>query len=176
MLLQDLSEQRIYRGNGIDLLTPQLNAKRLILRTREDFHYVAAHPESATLKVHVGAFILQLDEPLQERLSRDLRAGLEKQQHTVIGIRIAEAINAGNARNHDYVTTLEKCASRRHAQTIDFLVDGCLLLNIDVGGRNVGFWLVIIVVGDKILDGVVRKERFKLLIELRGQSFVMSQD
>src|SRR4030095_10151489 len=95
---------------------------------------------------------------------------------TVIGVRIAQTINTGNTRNHNDVSPLEKCPGRRHPQSINFVVDGCLFLNVDVRSRNIGFWLVIIVVGNKILDGIVRKERFEFLKELCRESFVVREN
>ena len=53
---------------------------------------------------------------------------------------------------------------------VDFFFD------VDVGGGNVGFGLVVIVVADEIFDGVLREEAFELVIELRGERFVVRQD
>jgi len=55
------------------------------------------------------------------------------------------------------------------------LFDRCVLLDIGVRGRYVGFGLVIVVVGDEILDGIVREESLELAIELGGQRLVRRQ-
>ena len=38
---------------------------------------------------------------------------------------------------------------------------------------DIGFGLVVVVVGDKILDRIIGKKGFKLLVELGGQGFVV---
>ena len=50
------------------------------------------------------------------------------------------------------------------------------LLDEGVGARDVGLRLVIVVVGDEILDRVFREEFLELGIELRGQRLVRRQD
>ncbi len=58
------------------------------------------------------------------------------------------------------------------AHAVDLLVDRGFLLDIGVGARDVGLGLVIVVVGDEILDRVVGKEALELAVELRGQRLV----
>ena len=50
------------------------------------------------------------------------------------------------------------------------------LLDIGVGARDVGFRLVIVVIGDEIFDRVVGKEAPELAIELRRQRLVGRED
>ena len=44
------------------------------------------------------------------------------------------------------------------AHAVDLLVDRGFFLDIGVGARNIGFGLVVVVIGDEILDRVVGKE------------------
>ncbi len=62
------------------------------------------------------------------------------------------------------------------AHPVDLLVDGGFLLDIGVGARDVGLRLVVVVVGDEILDRVVREEGLELAIELGGQRLVGGED
>ncbi|MOA07664.1 hypothetical protein D3C78_1273730 [compost metagenome] len=55
------------------------------------------------------------------------------------------------------------------------IVDRSVLLDEGVRGRHVGFGLVIVVIGNEILDGVVREERLELAIQLRGERLVGRQ-
>ena len=48
------------------------------------------------------------------------------------------------------------------AQPVDVLVDDVVLLDVRVGARDVRFGLVVVVVGDEVLDGVVREELLEL--------------
>ena len=59
---------------------------------------------------------------------------------------------------------------------VDLVVDVRLLLDVGVGGGDVGLRLVVVVVGDEVLDGVVWEEVAELLRELRGERLVRRDD
>ena len=61
------------------------------------------------------------------------------------------------------------------AKPVDLLVDGAVLLNIGICGRDIGLWLVIVVIGNKILYRVVRKKLAELGAKLCGQRFIVRQ-
>ena len=65
---------------------------------------------------------------------------------------------------------------RRKPQLVELVVDGRFLLDVEVGGRNIGLGLVIVVIGNEVLDRVVREEALEFVVELRGQSFVVRHD
>ena len=75
-----------------------------------------------------------------------------------------------------HVVALQQRARRRVAHAVDLLVDRGFLLDVGVGARHVGLGLVVVVVGDEILDRVVREEVLELAIELRGQRLVRRED
>jgi hypothetical protein len=56
------------------------------------------------------------------------------------------------------------------------VVDRRVLLDEGIGGRHVGLGLVVVVVGDEVLDRVVREELAELAVELRGQGLVVGHD
>ena len=58
------------------------------------------------------------------------------------------------------------------AHAVDLLVHRRVLLDIGVGARDIGLGLVVVVIGDEILDRVVREEALELAIELGGQRLV----
>ena len=62
------------------------------------------------------------------------------------------------------------------AQPVDLLVDRRVLLDVEVLGRDVGLGLVVVVVGDEVLDRVVGEERAELVAQLRGQRLVVGDD
>ena len=74
-----------------------------------------------------------------------------------------------------HVAPLEKRARGRHAQLVQLVVDGRFLLDVNVGGGNVGFRLVIVVVADEVFHRVLGKEVAKLVVKLRGQGLVVRQ-
>ena len=61
-------------------------------------------------------------------------------------------------------------------QFVYLVIDIGVFLDIQIGGRNVGFGLVIIIIRNEILYGVIGEEFFELSVELRRQSFIMRDD
>ena len=51
-------------------------------------------------------------------------------------------------------------------EAYDLIVNGSLLGNIGVGGRDVSLRLIIIVVADKILYRILREEALEFLVQL----------
>ncbi len=47
---------------------------------------------------------------------------------------------------------------------VDLFVYGRFLFDIRIGPRHIGFGLVVIVIGNEIFDGIVRKEALELAI------------
>ncbi len=56
------------------------------------------------------------------------------------------------------------------------IIDRGILFYIGVGGRYIGLRLVVIVIGYKILDGIVRKKGFHFAVQLSRQRLVVRQD
>ena len=61
------------------------------------------------------------------------------------------------------------------AQAVDLVVDRGVLFNVCVGRSDIGLVLLIIVIGDKILDRVMREELAQLGAELRGKCFIVCE-
>ena len=59
------------------------------------------------------------------------------------------------------------------AQAVDLVVDRGVLLDVEVLRRDVGLGLVVVVVGDEVLDLVLGEELAELVAELRGQGLVV---
>ncbi len=106
----------------------------------------------------------------------DLLSLLQEQQHAVIGFGRAQAVDAAYRGDDDAVAALEQRLGRRQPQLVELIVDRRFLLDVNVARGNVGFGLVVVVIGDEILDRVVREERLELVIELRRQRLVVRQD
>ena len=63
-----------------------------------------------------------------------------------------------------------------HAELIDFIIDTQVFLDIGIRDRDVGFRLVVVVVGDEILHRIMREKRLELAVQLRSQRLVVAQD
>jgi hypothetical protein len=59
---------------------------------------------------------------------------------------------------------------------IDVFIDLSVFFDIGIGGGNIGFGLIIIVITDKKFDSILWKEFFKFAVQLGGQSLVMGDD
>ena len=143
---------------------------------RIDLDDVAADAEGAAGEVVVVALVLDFDELAQDLVAVDALAALERQHHAVIGLGRAQAVDARDAGDDDDVAALEQRPRRREAHAVDLVVDGRFLLDVRVGGGNVGLGLVVVVVADEVLDGVLGKEAAELLIELGGERLVVRHD
>src|SRR3979409_774607 len=64
----------------------------------------------------------------------------------------------------------------RVAQAVDLVVDRAVLLDVEVLRRHVGLRLVVVVVGDEVLDRVLGEELPELVAELRRQGLVVGDD
>ena len=68
----------------------------------------------------------------------------------------------------------DRVADRR-MRSISSLI-GRFLLDVRVGGGDVGFGLVVVVVADEVLDRILGKEAPELLVQLGGQRLVVHHD
>ena len=74
------------------------------------------------------------------------------------------------------VAPREEARGRGVAEPVDVVVPGRVLLDVEVGLRDVRLGLVVVVVRDEVLDGVVREELAELVAELRGERLVVRDD
>jgi hypothetical protein len=61
-------------------------------------------------------------------------------------------------------------------QPVDLFVDRGVLLDVEIPARDVRLRLVVVVVGDEVLDRVVGEERPELVAELGGERLVVRHD
>mgnify|MGYP003502934416 CR=1 FL=1 len=62
------------------------------------------------------------------------------------------------------------------AKPIDLFINLRVFFYKSVGRGNVGFWLVVIEVANKIVDGILWKIRPKFGIELSSKGFIVGDD
>ena len=65
---------------------------------------------------------------------------------------------------------------RTESQSVYLLVDSQVLLDIGVGSRQIGLWLVVVIIADIILHRILWEEAPHFLIQLGGQRLVVRQD
>ena len=170
---RDLPGQGIEMTQVLDFVVEEFDAHRVLLRLRRvHVDDLAAHPVRPAVQLDLVPRVLHLgeapeDEPLVDGLAPD-----QVQDHPVVRHRIAEAVDRGHGGHDDAVAVLQQRLRGRQPHLLDVVVDRCVLLDVGVGGGDVGFRLVVVVVGDEVLDGVVGEELAHLAVELRGQGLV----
>ncbi len=162
--------------SDFDLISPHLDAIGHVVVGGEDLDDVAAHAKSSAAEVAVGALVEDVDQLAGDVFALDLLAFFEEQHHAVIGFGRAEAVDAADRGDDQGVAALEQRARRREAQLVELVIDGGFFFDVEVGGGDVGFGLVVVVIGDEIFDRVVREEVLEFVIELGGQRLVVRHD
>ena len=172
-----LAGQRVEFVDRLHLVVPERQAPGAVLQMRrENLDAVAPDPERAAVEVVVVAPVLQLYEALEEMVAVKAFSRCRHGRHFGIRLDRAYAIDAGHAGHDDDIAPLQQGARCRVAHPVDLLVDRGFLLDIGVGARDIGFRLVVVVIGNEILDGVLREEALHLGVELGRQRLVGGHD
>ena len=116
--------------------------------------------EGAAGEHGVVAGVLDRDELAQQLVAIDTsRRGCSSCMLLVVDLRRAEAVDAGDRGDDDHVAAREQRRRRGVAEAVDLVVDRGVLLDVEVAARDVGLRLVVVVVGDEVLDRVVAGSR-----------------
>ena len=168
-----LPGQGIEARQGFDLVVEELDPHRLAFGLRRvDVDHVPAHPVGPPAKLQGSTGVLKLREAAQQLALVDPPTAHEVQHHGVKRFRVAEAVDRGHGGDDDRVGPFEQCLGGREPHLLHVLVDGGVLLDVGVGRGDVRLGLVVVVVGDEVLDGVARKELAHLPVELGGEGLV----
>ena len=168
-----LAGQRVELDDPLDGVAEQAEPPRPVLvMGREDLDGIAAHPEIAAPQNHVVAPVLKLHQLAQKLGPVDPLARLQGHDHLRIGLERADAVDARHRGDDDDVLALEQRPGGGVTHAVDLLVDRGVLFDVGVGARHIGLGLVIIVIGDEVLDRVVGKEGPHLAEELGGEGLV----
>ncbi len=169
----DLAREGIEMLHRLDLVAEEDGAERALGIGREDLERLAPDPERTAAERLVVARVLHVHELAQDRVAIGHVAPAQHQHLLVVLLRRAHAIDAGHARHHNHVPPAEECGGGGVPEPVDLVVDRGVLLDVEVLARNVCLGLVVVVVGDEVLDGVVGEELPKLVAELRGERLVV---
>ena len=172
LLGQHLTGERVERHQPLDLVAEELDPDRVLLVDREDLEGVAAYAERASRRSQVVAGVLHLDELAQQRVTVEVLADLDVHHPVEILLGRTQAVDARDGRHHDHVAPGQQRPGRRVPQPLDLFVDRGVLLDVGVGLRDVRLGLVVVVVGDEVLDRVVGEQLAQLVGELRRQRLV----
>ncbi len=113
-----------------------------------------------------------MDELLEQRLPGDRLAHPEFDHRCAIVLGRAEAVDAAHRGDAADVPAGQQRLRRPVAEPVDLLVDGRILLDVEVDLGDVGLGLVVVEVADEVLDRAVGEERAELAHELGGERLV----
>ena len=172
VLGEDLAGERVQGHQPLDLVAEHLDPDGVLLVHREDLDRVAADPEGAAGEGEVVAGVLDVDEPAQQLVAVELLADPQPDHPVDVLLRGAQAVDARHRGHHDDVAPGEQGVGGRVPQPLDLLVDRGVLLDVGVGLRDVRLGLVVVVVGDEVLDRVVGQQLAELVGQLGGEGLV----
>ena len=160
----------------VDLVAEELDADGLVVRVgREYLDRIAAHAEHVALEGDIVSLVAYLYELAQQLVEGARLPRAQGYDHAFVVDRVAEAVDARHRGDDDHVAALEKAGGRAVAQALDLVVYGAVLFDKCIGVRDIRLGLVIVVVGDKILDRVIREKLAELRAQLRGERFIVRQ-
>ncbi len=162
--------------NVVDRVAEEIEADDGFAGGEMDVDAVAADAELAAVKGLVVAFVLDADEAAQYLVALDDLAGRKALAQGEVIDFFSEAVDAGNGGDDQDVAAVDERLRRGVAETVDLLVDRRFLFDIGIGLRDIGFRLVVVVVGDEVMDGRIREELLEFPVELGGEGLVMRND
>ena len=171
---KQLAGQHVDFAQTVDFVAEKLDADRLFaLRGGKNFDRVAAHAEFATHKADVIALVADGDETAEQLLAFERQTAPQHDLQLLILGRVAQAVDTGHAGDNNHVAPLKQRTGRAVAEFVDLVVDHRVLFDIDILARDIRLGLIIVIVGNKIFDRVIREKLAELGAELRGKRLVV---
>ncbi len=176
-VFQHASAHGIDLSNRFDLVAEELDADgALMFVGGKNLDDVATDAERAAVEVDIVALVLDVDESSQQVVTPELGVLLDGDEQTGVALRGADAVDAAHRSDDDDVAPGEKRSGGGVPHPVNLVIDDRVLLDEGIGDRDVGFGLVVVVVGDEVLDGVVREQLTHLAVELSRQRLVGRHD
>ena len=174
---QHLSGDHINFCNAVNLIAKQFNADSPFTGPcRQHLNAVAPHTKCAAMKVDIVALILNIHQLAQNSIPIMHRAHPQRQRLFAVFLRRTYPINTGHTGYNNHVPPLQQRCRSRVTHFFNLLINLRILLYICIGGRHIGFRLIIIVIADKVFHCIFRKKLLKLTVQLRRQRFIVGND
>ena len=155
---QDLACQRINLRDALHLVTEELHAKDRLLARRLHLNGVPSDTELGATECGVVALVLKINEVAQDRIAAVLPCLAHAQDRCAVVHRCAKTVDAADRGDDDRVPSLKERLRRRVSQLINLVVAARVLLDVGVRARKIRLWLVVVEVGDEVLNRVLWKE------------------
>ena len=170
---EHLAGERVEVRDRLDLVAEERDAVGGLRVGGLDLEHVALDPEAAAAEQGVVADVLDVDQLAEHEIAVLLLAGVQEHDLLLVLLRRAEAVDARDRGDDHDVAAREQVRGCGVAQAVDVVVARAVLLDVQVGLGDVRLGLVVVVVGDEVLDGVVREELAELVAELGGERLVV---
>ena len=157
--------QRVEFGDGLQLVAKEIKAPCAVFQVGgPNLDHIATHAEPTALEGGVETAVLLGHQLVDEAALFILLTDDHVLRHGRIGLDRADAVDAGNRGHDDHIVALQQRPRGRVAHAVDGLVDLRFLLDIGVRAGDIGFGLVVIIIADKIFDGIVREETLEFAV------------
>ena len=171
-----LAGEGVHLADAVHLVAKELHPDGGVAGVSKVYlHRVAPDAELVAHKVDVVALVLQLHQPAAQLVPVHLHAGPQTDDHAAVVDGVAQTVNAGDAGHDDDVPPLGEGRRGGVAQTVYFVVDGTVLLDVGVGGGDVGLRLIVIVVRNEVLHRILGEKLPELGAQLGSQRFIVGQ-
>ncbi len=165
--------------DGMDLfdgVAPLHDAIGFISVGHVHVHRIPRHAECASAEFDVVPGVEAVDELIEQFLPRQVFALLDLDGIGVEVGGVPDPVETGyGADDDDVVPPGEQRAGGAEPQFLNLVVDGEVFLDVGVGGGEVGFGLVVVVVGDEVFDGVLGEKSAEFAIKLCGEGLVVAE-
>ena len=163
-------------ADPVDLVAEKFHADGVIPGIyRENLHRIAPDPEHVPLEGDVVPAVSNFDELFEKLVPVPRLSHPKRDDHVLVVDGVAQAVDAADRRHDNHIPPLEERRGGRVPEPLDLVVDGAVLLDVRIRVGDIGFRLVVVVVGDKKLHRVFREELLELAAQLGGQGLVMDQ-
>ena len=158
-LIYECPCQRVYDGDLLHFITEELYPYGVFSISYAYVYRVASHPECPSLEIGLRAAVQRIDQLIKQPGHAALFSPLHYDRLLVEVGRIAYSVQAGDA-GYDYDVTSSGEQGRGCAETqlLYLIVDAQVLFYVGVCHRKICLRLIVVVIGNEILDGIVREE------------------
>ena len=161
------SRNRIKLRYTLNFITKKLYSNSIIIDIcKMNFYGVTTNSKAISVKVYVVTLVLNFNKFSTYVIPIPFLTYAQGKYHTCIIYWITQRINARYTCHNYNISSLKQTGCCRMAQSFQLTVNIRILFDISVGRRNICFRLIIIVIGYKKLNSIIRKKLSKLRAKL----------
>ena len=169
----DLAGEGVEMRDLLDLVAEERDPIRGLRRRGLHLDHITLDPEATPSEQRVVADVLRVDQLAEELVAVVLLPHRQVDEPLLVLLGRAEAVDARDRGDDHRVAARQERRGGGVPETVDVVVAGRVLLDVEIGLRNVRLRLVVVVVGDEVLDGVRREELAELVAQLRRERLVV---